>query len=58
MYQFFCFLPIVSRMAGSNTKLVSVAVTKVSEVSQPRAIVPPKSLKQKITNPAIKTRDV
>ena len=44
--------------AGSNTKLVSVLTTKVIEVNQPSALVPPKSLKQKIIKPATKTKEV
>ena len=44
--------------AGSNTKLVSVLTTKVIEVNQPKALVPPKSLKQNMINPATNTRDV
>lgn len=43
---------------GSNIKLVKVLTTKVKEVSHPRALVPPKSLKQKITNPATSTIEV
>ena len=35
-----------------------VATNKVIEVSQPKAMVPPKLLKQNIINPAIKTREV
>jgi hypothetical protein len=44
--------------AGSNTKFVSVLTTKVIEVNQPNALVPPKSLKQKIIKPATNTKDV
>lgn len=44
--------------AGKKTRLAKVAVTKVSEVSQPKANVPPKLLKQKITKPAINTIEV
>ena len=44
--------------AGSNTKFVSVLTTNVIEVSQPKAFVPPKSLKQNMINPATNTRDV
>jgi len=44
--------------AGNKIKLVKVLTTKVREVSQPKAFVPPKSLKQKITNPATNTIDV
>ncbi len=35
-----------------------VATNKVTDVSQPRAMVPPKLLKQNIINPAIKTSEV
>jgi len=44
--------------AGNKVRLATVATTKVNEVSQPNALVPPKPLKQKITKPAIKTMDV
>lgn len=44
--------------AGSNTRFVKVAVTSVRDVSQPKAIVPPNRLKQKITKPAIRTKEV
>jgi hypothetical protein len=44
--------------AGSNTKLVSVLTTKVIEVNQPSALVPPKSLKQNIIKPATNTKEV
>ena len=44
--------------AGSNIKLVNVLTTSVSDVSQPNALVPPKSLKQKITKPATSTKEV
>ena len=36
------------KMAGSGTRLVNVAVTRVREVSQPSAFVPPKPLKRKL----------
>jgi hypothetical protein len=39
--------------AGSKTKLVKVLTINVKDVNQPKALVPPKSLKQKITNPRI-----
>ncbi len=45
-------------MAGSNTRLVSVAVTSVREVSHPKALVPSKPLKQNMINPAISTSEV
>ena len=44
--------------AGSSTKFVNVLTTKVIEVNQPKALVPPKSLKQNMINPATNTRDV
>ena len=44
--------------AGSNTKFVSVLTTKVIEVNQPNALVPPKSLKQKMIKPATNTKEV
>ena len=44
--------------AGNNTRLAIVAVINVREVSHPKAFVPPKPLKQKITKPAISTIDV
>ena len=44
--------------AGNSTRLATVAVTNVREVSQPSAFVPPNPLKQKITKPAINTMEV
>jgi hypothetical protein len=44
--------------AGNKIKFVKVLTTSVSEVSQPNALVPPKSLKQKITKPATNTKEV
>jgi hypothetical protein len=53
------FLPeIVNIKTGNNTRLVIVPTTNVNEVSQPNALVPPKSLKLKMMNPAIKTKEV
>ncbi len=49
---------VVNNKTGSNTRLVRVAASKVSEVSQPRALVPPNPLNTKMTNPAINTREV
>jgi hypothetical protein len=49
---------IVINSTGNKIKLVIVPITKVKEVSQPKDLVPPKSLKQKITNPAINTNEV
>ena len=43
---------------GNKTKLVTVAVSNVTEVSHPSAKVPPKLLAQKMINPAVRTRDV
>jgi hypothetical protein len=43
---------------GSKIKLVNVPTTRVNDVSQPRAIVPPKLLKQKMIKPAINTNEV
>ena len=43
---------------GNNTRLVIVAVTRVSEVSQPSDCVPPNPLKQKMIKPAISTSEV
>jgi hypothetical protein len=43
---------------GNNTKLVIVPTTSVKDVSQPKALVPPNPLKQKIIKPAINTNDV
>ena len=55
---FFRPLSTEIKIEGSNTRLVKVAVTRVREVNQPRAFVPSKPLKQKMTKPAISTRDV
>ena len=44
--------------AGNKTRLVTVAVIRVREVSHPNAFVPPNPLKQNIINPAIKTMEV
>ena len=44
--------------AGNKIILVSVATNNVTEVSQPKDLVPPKLLMQKITKPAINTSDV
>ena len=43
---------------GSSTKLVKVATKRVADVSQPKAMVPPKLLAQNMMNPAINTRAV
>ena len=43
---------------GNKTRFVIVAVTKVTDVSQPSANVPPKLLAQNIINPAVSTSDV
>ena len=47
-----------SSNTGRKTRLVIVATNKVMEVNQPKAMVPPKLLKQNIMNPAIKTSEV
>lgn len=52
------FLTRCNNMTGNRMRLVNVAVTRVSEVNQPNAWVPPKLLKQKMMKPAISTRDV
>ena len=49
---------IVINSTGNKIKLVIVPITKVKEVSLPKGLVPPKSLNQKITNPAINTNEV
>ena len=54
---FFFFINVISN-EGNNTRLVIVAVTRVSEVSQPSDCVPPNPLKQKMIKPAISTSDV
>ncbi len=55
---YFLFFEKLIRSAGSKTRLVIVATTSVSEVSQPSACVPPNPLKQKITKPATSTMEV
>ena len=57
IYYFF-FLAKALIKTGSRIRLVSVPDNKVKDVSQPSALVPPKSLKQKIIKPAINTIDV
>ena len=54
----FPFFWVSRSSTGNKTKFVIVATNKVTEVSQPKAIVPPKLLPQKIINPAINTSDV
>ena len=55
----FLFLGLNSnKSTGKSTRLVTVAVIKVTEVSQPKAKVPPKLLAQKMTNPAVRTNEV
>jgi len=53
-------LPLVklNSNTGRKTKLVIVAITSVNDVNQPNARMPPKSLKQKITKPAVNTSEV
>src|SRR6185503_19117930 len=46
------------KIEGNKTRLVKVAVINVSEVSQPRACVPPNPEKQKMMKPAMRTKDV
>jgi hypothetical protein len=48
----------VINKAGKSTRFVKVAVTSVSDVSQPKDFVPPNPEKQKMTNPAINTSEV
>ena len=48
----------ISKRTGNNIRLVSVADNKVTEVSHPSPFVPPKLLKQKMINPAIRTSEV
>jgi hypothetical protein len=55
---FLFFLPMLISNAGSRTRFVTVAVTSVRDVSQPRACVPPKPLKQKMIKPAMSTNEV
>ena len=43
---------------GNKTKLVTVATSNVTDVSQPSANVPPKLLAQKMIKPAVSTREV
>ena len=44
--------------AGNNVRLVNMAKKSVREVSKPRATVPPKSEKTKITNPKNRIMEV
>jgi hypothetical protein len=44
--------------AGSKTRLVKVLTISVKDVNHPSALVPPKSLKQKIIKPATNTSEV
>ena len=50
-------LGVAQALAGGNNTVI-VATTSVIDVSQPSARMPPKSLKQKITKPAISTIEV
>jgi hypothetical protein len=43
---------------GKSTRFVRVPTTRVKDVNQPNAFVPPKSLNTKMIKPAIRTRDV
>ena len=54
----YAFGAISNNKTGNRIRLVSVATKRVTEVSQPKDFVPPKSLIQKIMKPAIKTNDV
>jgi hypothetical protein len=56
-YPFLSLVLLISN-AGNRIRLVKVATTRVREVSQPRAWVLPKPLKQNIIKPAINTREV
>jgi hypothetical protein len=56
-YYFACLL-VFNNNTGSKTRFVTVATNNVTEVSQPKAMVPPKLLKQKMIKPAISTNDV
>ena len=47
-----------NKSTGNKIKLVKVATSNVIEVSQPKDLVPPKLLTQKIMNPAINTIEV
>ena len=48
----------ISSKTGRKIRLVIVATNKVTEVSQPKAKVPPKLLAQNIINPAVSTNEV
>ena len=54
-FTLFCFFDpaVVNNITGNSTRFVIIATKRVREVSQPRAWVPPKSEKQKITKPAV-----
>ena len=47
-----------NRRTGNSSRLVMVATNSVTEVSQPKEMVPPKLLKQNMMNPAISTSEV
>ncbi len=55
-----CFLfgASQSNNTGNKTRLVKVAVNKVTDVNHPNAFVPPKPLKQNMIKPATNTNDV
>lgn len=57
---YFDYLDFIKALikAGSSTKLVNVLTTNVIDVSHPRALVPPKSLKQNMIKPATNTNEV
>ena len=49
---------VVINSAGSSVRVSRVATTSVGDVNYPNACVPPKPLKQNITNPAVKKIEV
>ena len=57
-YKLYFFLFNKSKRTGRNIRLVIVATNKVTEVSQPKAKVPPKLLAQNMIKPAVNTKDV
>lgn len=57
-YTLYFFLFNNSKRTGRNIRLVMVATNKVTEVSQPKAKVPPKLLAQNMIKPAVNTNEV
>lgn len=57
---FYLFFPglNINNNTGRKIKLVIVATNKVTEVSHPKAKVPPKLLAQKMIKPAVNTNEV